>query len=323
MESNKKKKIITILRITISIALLASLIIFADIDKIIASLKDFNLKWLPLVFMLITLSVIVSTFKWRILIKAQNISIGFTTLFGYYMSGLFFNNFLPSSIGGDGVRIYLAGKKTENVSSVASSVVVERVLATVTLAMLGIISAIFAQSPSKLAVMLLVVLFIVGIILTYILITGWMPLFLKNRDGRIIKAWISFSTSAGELKHHPKELIICLIESMVFQIIVSLVIGAVMKGLNLKSIPLADLFLLTSASSVLAMVPIGLNGYGMREGAYIYLLQPFGYTSSESLTVSVLFALFVSIFSLAGGMNWMISRQTQNKVSTKVQEAIL
>lgn len=323
MESNKKKRIITILRITISIFLLASLVIFADINKIIASLKDFNLKWLPLVFLLITLSTVVSTFKWRILIKAQNISIGFSTLFGYYMSGLFFNNFLPSSIGGDGVRIYLAGKKTDNFSSVASSVVVERVLATVTLALLGIISAIFAQSPSRLAVILLVVLFIAGILLTCILITGWIPKFLKNKDGKIAKAWISFSTSAGELKQHPKELIICLIESTVFQIIVALVIGAVMKGLNLNSIPLADLFLITSASSVLAMVPVGLNGYGMREGAYIYLLQPFGYTSSEALTVSVLFALYVSIFSLIGGVNWMVSRPTQNKINTKSQEVIL
>lgn len=318
MESSKKKKIITILRIAISIILLAVLIIFADIDKIITSLKNFNLKWLPIVFLLIALSVVVSTFKWKILLKAQSVSVGFAALFGYYISGLFFNNFLPSSIGGDGVRIYLAGKKTDNFSSAASSVVVERVLATVTLAFLGIVSAIFAQKPSKLAVILLIALFIVGVLLTCVLLTGWMPKFLKNKDGKISKAWGSFSTSSGELKNHPKELAICLIESIVFQIIVSLVIGAVMKGLNLPIIPLPDLFLVTSASSVLAMVPIGLNGYGMREGAYIYLLQPFGYAPSAALTVSVLFALYVSIFSLLGGISWMFTRPAKNKATIKI-----
>lgn len=319
MEQNKKKRLITILRIIVSILLLSILIKFADVDKIITSLKDFNLKWLPLIFLLITLSVVVSAFKWGILLKAQNETISIRNLFGYYMSGLFFNNFLPSSIGGDGVRIFLAGKKTGNLSSVASSVVVERMLATVTLALLGIISAIFAQKPSNLAVILLSVLLIIGILLTCILLTGWIPAVIKNKEGKIINAWSSFSKSAGELKHHPKELTICLVESITFQIIVSLVIEAIMRGLNLNQLPLADLFLMASASSVLAMVPIGLNGYGMREGAYIYLLQPFGYTSSEALTVSVLFALFVSIFSLFGGVNWIISRFNQNKV----QEVVL
>ena len=92
----------------------------------------------------------------------------------------------------------------------------------------------------------------------------------------------------------------------------------VIIGLNLSIIPLADLFLLTSAASVLAMVPIGLNGYGMREGAFIYLLQPFGYEPSSALAVSVLFALFVSAFSLIGGINWIALRPSQNRVITQL-----
>ena len=86
--------------------LLSILIKFADVDKIITSLKDFNLKWLPLIFLLIILSVVVSAFKWGILLKAQNETISIRNLFGYYMSGLFFNNFLPSSIGGDVTTLY-------------------------------------------------------------------------------------------------------------------------------------------------------------------------------------------------------------------------
>lgn len=323
MESNKKKRIVTILKIMVSVSLLAVLIKFADVDKIIASLQNFNIKWLPLIFLLITLSVVVSTFKWRILIKAQSLSIRFSTLFGYYIRGLFFNNFLPSSIGGDGVRIYLTGRKTNNYSSAASSVVVERILATVTLALLGIVSAIFAQKPSHYAVVLLVGLFIIGILLALILLFGWVPRFIRNTEGKIGKAWISFSTSAGELKYHPKELLICLCESVIFQIIVSIVIGAIMIGLNQPLIPLPDLFLVTSASSVLAMVPVGLNGYGMREGAYIYLLQPFGYAPSSALTVSVLFALFVSVFSLIGGINWLSSLILPKRAMNKTQGDVI
>jgi hypothetical protein len=67
----------------------------------------------------------------------------------------------------------------------------------------------------------------------------------------------------------------------------------------------------------MAMVPIGLNGYGLREGAYIILLRPFGYTVTSALTVSVLFGIFVSIFSLWGGIHWMVSQFTSKTVLTE------
>lgn len=306
-----KKKIITILRIAFSIILLTVVIKLADFDKVAKSLKDFDQIWLLPIFLIILLSVIISTFKWNTLIKAQNVSLKLVTLFSYYNCGLFFNNFLPSSIGGDGIRIFLVGKKRENYSVAASSVVMERTIATVTLALIGLVSSIFATNPSKIAVNLLAVLFMVGVLLTLILIYGWVPRKLKNKDGRISNAWIKFAKSSGTLKEKKKELAICFLQSILFQVVVAFVIGAIMIGLNQPLLKLPDLFLITSASSVLAMVPLGLNGYGMREGAYIYLLKPFGYTTSAALTVSILFAFFVSIYSLLGGVNWLFISRNQ------------
>ncbi len=312
-----KNRWITILRVIISVILLIIVIKFADIDHVVKSLKSFKIIWLLPIFLLILLSVIVSAWKWKLLIQAQKVSIRCSLLFIYYNCCLFFNNFLPSSIGGDGIRIYLAGKKAADYPAAASSVVMERILATVSLALLGLLSSIFAEHPSKLAVLLLLFLFIIGTILAYILICGWVPLKVQKRDGKISRAWRKFAVSASELKKHKKELFYCFFVSLLFQMIVSLVIGAIMKGLSQPLPGLPDLFLITCASSVLAMVPLGLNGYGMREGAYIFLLKPFGYTASAALTVSVLFAFFVTAYSLIGGVNWVLlrSRQRENKIN--------
>jgi len=310
---NGKKKVITVLRISISIILLAVILAFADINKIAASLKNFKQEWFFPIFFLILLSVIVSTFKWNTLIKAQNVSIRITTLFAYYNCGLFFNNFLPSSIGGDGIRIFLAGKKADNYSAAASSVVMERTIATVTLAFLGLASAVFATRPSRIAVNLLAVLFFAGVLLAFVLISGWVPRFIRKKDGKISRAWVRFADSASELKKKKKALGICFLQSILFQVIVALIVGAITIGLNQPPLALPDLFLITSASSVLAMVPLGLNGYGMREGAYIYLLRPFGYSTSAALTVSILFAFFVTIYSLMGGMYWLLMNRKQRK----------
>lgn len=314
-----KKKVWTVLRIVISLGLLALAVTLADIDQVANSLTHFNLVWLLPVFMLILLSVLVSALKWGALIKAQGISIRFGKLTAYYNCGLFFNNFLPSSIGGDGIRIYLAGKEAEKTSAAASSVVMERVIATITLALLGLVSSVFAKNPSQIAVVLLAGLLLAGILLAAVLMSGWVPKRLRKRDGKFSRGWISFADSSKELRNKKKALVVCLIESLIFQMVVALVVGAVIAGLNQPQLPLPDLFLITCASSVLAMVPLGINGYGMREGAYIFLLQPYGFAASAALTVSVLFAIAVSAYSLVGGIQWLFINK--GKKSAKIAES--
>lgn len=301
-----KKRLMTILRIGISVILLIIVINLADFKQIVEVLKNFRQIWLLPIFLFIFLSVVLSAIKWNTLLKAQGVTIRLNVLLQYYNCGLFFNNFLPSSIGGDGIRIYLTGKKTDNYSVAASSVIMERTIATVSLAFLGLVSSVFAKNPSKLAINLMMVLFVVGIGLTFILVSGWVPRRLKNREGKISGAWTKFANSAKELQSKKIQLLVCFIQSVLFQIVVALVIETILLGLNQPILSLPDLFLITSASSVLAMVPLGLNGYGMREGAYIYLLKPFGYSSSQAVTISILFAFFVTVYSLIGGVNWMI-----------------
>lgn len=318
-----KKGLMTILRFVISAVLLILVIELADFKKIIVVLKNFSQLWLLPIFLLIFLSVLISAVKWNTLLKAQGVGIKLNTVLQYYNCGLFFNNFLPSSIGGDGIRIFLAGKKTDNYSATASSVVMERTIATVSLAFLGLVSSVFANKPSRTAVNLLAILFLIGMVLTFVLVSGWIPQKLKDHNGKIGKTWTKFADSAKELQKQKKQLLLCFMQSVLFQIIVAFVIGAIIKGLNQPELNLPDLFLITSASSVLAMVPLGLNGYGMREGAYIYLLRPFGYSSSQAVTVSILFAFFVTIYSLIGGINWLlIGKQTMAVIhqENKLQE---
>lgn len=311
------KRIMTILRFGISVILLIVVIKLADIYKIVEVLKSFNQIWLLPIFLFIFLSVVISAIKWNTLLKAQGVSIRLNVLLQYYNCGLFFNNFLPSSIGGDGIRIFLSGKKTGNYSVAASSVIMERTIATVSLAFLGLVSSVFANNPSKIAINLMTILFVVGIALTFVLVSGWVPRWLKNKEGKIYRAWIKFADSAKELQKKKNQLLICFIQSVLFQIVVAFVIETILLGLDQPVLNLPDLFLVTSASSVLAMVPLGLNGYGMREGAYIYLLKPFGYSSSQAVTISILFAFFVTIYSLIGGVNWLILNK-QSEDSAKL-----
>jgi uncharacterized membrane protein YbhN (UPF0104 family) len=74
--------------------------------------------------------MVISVTKWQLLLYAKKINLSWIELWHAYWAGLFFNNFLPSSIGGDALRIIWVGKSRGDSSGAAASVIVERILAT-------------------------------------------------------------------------------------------------------------------------------------------------------------------------------------------------
>lgn len=303
--SLNKKQITTYIRLAFSIIMVTAFIFIADLGKIIGYLKSLGTLSIALIFLCILLSVIVSGIKWHSLLPLNKLSIIKTIRI--FNIGLFFNNFLPSSIGGDGMRIYLINKEGIRKSTSASSVILDRLFASLTLAGLGFFSSIFATNFNIVAFLMFAVLFlIVGIMITLIL-KGWIPGFINKKESVIKDKLLAFIDAAKEIRNNKAAIIKNLILGAIFQIFVALVIGAIFFGLGFVVPGIIDLIYLSTATSVLAMVPLGLNGYGLREGAYIYLLQAYGYTISQALSISVIFAVMVSIFSFLGGLDYALA----------------
>lgn len=303
----------TLVKIVVSVALLVALVAFADLGKVVRAAAGFSWVWAVPVLALIAASVAVSALKWGVLLQGQGLPVRSGRLFGAYSTALFFNNFLPSSIGGDGVRILLLGKETGNTPAVSASVVVERALATASLGLLGLVAGLVSAHPHGLALGLLGAVAAVGLLLTGLIVSGWLPKRVRSGTGKISKFLREFSDSAAELRKAPGALAASFGLSFVFQAFVAWVVGAVTAGLGLPFVGLADVLFVTSAASVLAMIPLGLNGYGLREGAFIILLAPYGIEPAAALTVSVLFAVSVSVYSLSGAAYWVAAQKRELK----------
>ena len=299
----------TLIKVAVSVALLAALVAFADLGKIVQAAAGFSWVWAPVILALIGASVAVSALKWGVLLKAQGLEVKPGRLFGAYSTALFFNNFLPSSIGGDGVRILIVGKETGNTPAVSASVVVERALATASLGLLGLGTGLASVHSHTLALGLLGAVAVVGLALTALIVSGWLPRRIREGKGKVSSFLVGFSGSATTLRKNPGALAASFLLSFVFQAFVAWVVGAAAAGLGLPFAGLADIVFVTSAASVLAMVPLGLNGYGLREGAFIVLLAPYGIVAASALTVSVLFAVSVSVYSLTGAAYWVAAKK--------------
>ncbi|HZW82750.1 MAG TPA: lysylphosphatidylglycerol synthase transmembrane domain-containing protein, partial [Candidatus Deferrimicrobium sp.] len=97
-------------RVVVSIGLLGWFVFSFNWNDILGALTGIDPTWLLIAVGWIIISVVVSTVKWQTILQAQGLKLRFRELWQIYWAGLFFNNFLPSSIGGDALRILWAGK---------------------------------------------------------------------------------------------------------------------------------------------------------------------------------------------------------------------
>lgn len=116
MKSSKEQKGIPFLQLAIRITISSSLMVWLlnriQWDQALQIMKEGSLVYFVAAFIAIQLTVGSSVWKWQLLVhsslqKTERKNTSLTKLGRYYYIGLFFNNFLPGSVGGDVVRIFI------------------------------------------------------------------------------------------------------------------------------------------------------------------------------------------------------------------------
>ncbi len=120
---NKKK---LLFKGVISLAFFAILFSFVRKEQLIEHFSQVNWWYLFLSFVLSPLMIVVSCLKWKMILDIGKVKVPFVTLFRIYLIGYFFSNLLPSTVGGDVVRSYYAGKIVRDQSFSAISIFIER-----------------------------------------------------------------------------------------------------------------------------------------------------------------------------------------------------
>ncbi len=309
MSRNGNKKILTVsLKVLASLLLLSWMFSHIEWTELRDTLKNTQLNWMFIALGWVILSVGVSVIKWGYIFKASMLNVPYSVLWKSYWAGLFFNNFLPSSIGGDGIRIYWTGKHTGDLPGATTSVVVERILATMGLCLTALLAAPFSRVriPG-----LFGLFFVILIVSMFVLLSILFPQITDRLQRRLV-SWPKAQTFVAglslhgvQLRNHPELLAKALGWSIIFQICVVLVNWSIFQGLSVKGLGFFEAAYLIPATSVAAMLPVGVNGYGLREGAYITLFSTMNIPDSIAMTASILFALIVSFASLWGGWIWI------------------
>ncbi len=304
-----KKNIILLIKIVVSGLLLSWLIYSFDWTVLRDVIKTADLGWLVLAVLFIVISMVISVEKWSLVLKAEGINLPWFQLWKAYWIGIFFNNFLPSSIGGDGIRIFLIGRNISNMAGAASSVIIERLLATLGLALTGLLAGLITTSFNWQVGWIFVLLILVSTGLLFLSMLGKIPTWIAESNGRISIFIRSLLSHGQALRGQGKMIITVGCLSVLFQLTVVAVNYVIFRSLHVDSLGWWELVYIIPAISAISMIPIGINGYGVREGAYVLLLASYGVAGSAALGASLIFAILIGFCSLYGGILWLGNRE--------------
>ena len=138
------RKILSVsFRISISIILL--IFLFKQIDKktLLDTMKNLNKSLLFLAFLIFFSSYILCLLRWGMLLKAAKIYLPFKRIIISFAGGVFFNLFLPSTIGGDFVRSVDLAIHTKRPREVVATVFLDRLSGYIGLVIVAILAVLF------------------------------------------------------------------------------------------------------------------------------------------------------------------------------------
>jgi len=130
----------------VSLVFFSILISFVQGNQLVLMLSRIDWLYLLLSLALSPVMIMVSCLKWKMILEAGGSRVPFVTLFRIYLIGYFFSNMLPSTVGGDVVRSYYAGKLINDQSYSAIAIFIERFSGIFFLFFLVILAPLFMPS---------------------------------------------------------------------------------------------------------------------------------------------------------------------------------
>jgi hypothetical protein len=134
------------LRFLVSGGLLAYLVWQANPANIWAQWRQANLGLLLLAVLLQILCVVISAFKWGVLLRANRHPQPYAWLLAIYFVGQFANNFLPTSVGGDAMRVVALGRRTGSYAQASASVFMERLTGFLALSLIALAALLITST---------------------------------------------------------------------------------------------------------------------------------------------------------------------------------
>ncbi len=296
------------LRIAVSFLMLGVLwwkfpeIVWGDL---IPSWSRDTILWLLAATAMTFLAIVLSAVRWQAVLRALGLRERLRILIPLYFAGQFVSNVLPTTIGGDVLRVSRLSKMNGEPETTFASVALERltgwlVLPLITLFGLAINPGL--RELGRATLLALAVALVTLVALIVVLLAANHP----RLGGRFAstEGWRRFVNSihrsVTKLRRQPLAALLILVAGLVYQVALCLAALMVAAALGFSWLGLTALLAFYPAVLIFQVLPIGIAGLGVRESAFVLFLVPLGVPAEKAVALGLVLYVINVLASLAG-----------------------
>ena len=288
------------LKIIISALLLTYLLLFNDLSKVLNILVQVNPIYFALASFLIIINYVFSSVRWKYLVLDSKISILY--MIKLYFIGSFFNNFLPTSIGGDAYKIVKLGEKIGSKTNSFTATFLERFIGMIALLVISLYGYLTFSSFNILNFLLVFILVIASFF-------GFLVFYPKFtfKPKILLKLFVILDKIHGSFMRYRREPLLIgysFLASIVVQMSAIFTQYFIFKSLDV-TLPI-DFSLFAFPIIFLSGYAIpSVNGIGSQEVLYTSFFSSIGVLASVCIAASFLYHISRLVVSLIGGLLYL------------------
>jgi uncharacterized protein (TIRG00374 family) len=275
--------------------------------------------YLALAFVIGTATIFTSASKVRILLRAQGHHVPYSHLLRLGFVGIFFNNFLPTNVGGDVIRSYEIGRRIEDQATAVAAVFVERLTGFLVLLGIAAVSCLTHLAPvenGRLTAAL-------SAAIAGLCVVVWIaldPRLSKRIEARLPGQTLQrysikfrkFQSALHRYRGQRQALAQNVAWSFLFYVMAILYVHAAVRAFH-RPVPLLDLAFIVPITMVVAMLPLTFNGIGLQEWSYVLLFPRIGVPASAALLAMLAIRAITVVSAAIGGLLYLQMRSRRRE----------
>ncbi|MFT4275333.1 MAG: lysylphosphatidylglycerol synthase transmembrane domain-containing protein [Rhodopseudomonas sp.] len=307
-------------KILVSAALLYLALRNTDFVALAARIDATSLGWLALAVAATIFQLFVNALRWRAIGECCEAPLTIARSMRYTMIGAFFNQTLPSAIGGDAVRVWLLARAGAGWRAATYSVFVDRAMGLIALSAMIFVTlpwtlSLIEDADGRLGLMLL-----------DFAALGAGAVFLALpflRFGLLDRIWATrhmraCSEVAVKVLSTSKSAAILVVTSLVITILAVVIAWCVARAIEAPA-SFALLLELVPPIMLITMIPISIAGWGVREASMGLAFGYAGLTPGDGVAVSLLFGAVYFLVGGIGGLIWIVSAEKAAKGDSPIE----
>jgi uncharacterized membrane protein YbhN (UPF0104 family) len=310
-----RKILLTTLKVAISIALLYFALRGVDVSVVLSKLRMLDVGWTVAAIAAALTQQVVAAIRWQRIAMVCDAGVSASNAVRFQFIAAFFNQALPSTIGGDGIRLWLLQRQGATWRAATYSVLVDRAAGLIVLAVLVVLSLywsiqLITSLEGRLALLALDAVAVAG---------SAAFLALAAIPSRLAERWfvsrhiLACSKVANRVLFGRETGPSVILLSAASHALTAVIAWCLARAI-LAPVAFHEAFMLMLPVVLITIVPISIAGWGVREQSMQLAFSYANLSGADGLTVSLLFGLVSLFIGLLGGIVWLFSKEFTDKV---------